>query len=129
MQKAQPLICEARSFTNSSAPARSRLAFRTASNAIKVLMPSGIALGGFSDHGVIVSSLIAGRVNTIVVFGGEGNHLGRMNDREAMLQAREVLITVEFGVTVFMFPSVVCVGKPAAQLSLNNQFKETTPVQ
>jgi len=39
------------------------------------------------------------------------------------------LITVAFGVTVLMFPSVVCLGKPASQLPLKNQLEETAPVQ
>ena len=39
------------------------------------------------------------------------------------------LITVAFGVTVLMFPSVVCLGKPASQLPLKNQLEENCPVQ
>ena len=36
---------------------------------------------------------------------------------------------VEFGVTVLMFPSVVCLGKPPIQLPLKNQLEENRPVQ
>jgi hypothetical protein len=37
--------------------------------------------------------------------------------------------TTEFGVTVLMFPSVVCRGKPASQLPLRNQLEENCPTQ
>ena len=36
---------------------------------------------------------------------------------------------VEFGVTASMFPSVVCLGKPASQLPDKNQSEENRPVQ
>ena len=39
------------------------------------------------------------------------------------------LITVEFGVTVLMFASVVCLGTPASQLPVKNQSEENCPVQ
>ena len=39
------------------------------------------------------------------------------------------LITVAFGVTVLMFASVVCLGKPPFQLPLKNQLEENAPVQ
>src|SRR6478609_6229083 len=38
-------------------------------------------------------------------------------------------ITVGFGVTVLMFPSVVCLGRPAVQLPLRNHSDENRPVQ
>ena len=37
--------------------------------------------------------------------------------------------SVEFGVTVLMFASVVCLGKLASQLPLKNQLEENCPVQ
>ena len=37
-------------------------------------------------------------------------------------------ITVEFGVTVLMFPSIVCLGKPPIQLPLKNQLEVNCPV-
>jgi len=40
-----------------------------------------------------------------------------------------LVTSVEFGVTVSMFASVVCLGKPALQLPLKNQLEENCPVQ
>src|SRR6476619_2822602 len=37
--------------------------------------------------------------------------------------------TVAFGVTVLMFASSVCLGKPPNQLPARNQFEEHCPVQ
>jgi hypothetical protein len=39
------------------------------------------------------------------------------------------LITVAFGVTVLMFASSVCLGKPPIQLPAKNQLEENRPVQ
>src|SRR6476620_9796008 len=43
--------------------------------------------------------------------------------------APALAITVAFGVTVLMFPSVVCWGTPPIQLPLKNQLEENCPVQ
>ena len=43
--------------------------------------------------------------------------------------ASGVVISVELGVTVSMFASIVCLGKPPIQFPLRNQFEENCPVQ
>ena len=43
--------------------------------------------------------------------------------------ASGVVISVELGVTVSMFASIVCLGKPPIQLPLRNQFEVNCPVQ